>query len=153
MTRLGFGKLGRRRKNLDDRLNAGTWTRFFTENLGGDLQLDVGELLGGGQASGVPLLAETGLPEATDESGELVLGLGGGGIDLLEISSEELVDLDLEGVELLNGLLEDVADHQLGAVISVQLVGGVVEGSKDIGLSISLSAIWKQLFTKKCALI
>ena len=33
MTRLGFGKLGRRSKNLDDRLNAGTWTRFFTENL------------------------------------------------------------------------------------------------------------------------
>ena len=74
-------------------------------------------------------------------------------MEVLEISSEELVDLDLEGVELLNGLLEDVADHQLGAVISVQLVGGVVEGSKDIGLSISLSAIWKQLFTKKCALI
>ena len=140
MTRLGFGKLGRRSKNLDDRLNAGTWTRFFTENLGGDLQLNVGELLGGGQASGVPLLAETGLPEATDESGELVLGLGRAGIDLLKIVGKESVDLGLKSVELLSGLLKDVADHQLGAVVSVELEGRVEHGAEGVNLlSVALS--------------
>jgi hypothetical protein len=66
-----------------------------------NLQLDVGQLLGGGQASGVPLLAKAGLPESSDEGGELVLGLGRGGVDLLEVTGEELVDLGLEGVELV----------------------------------------------------
>jgi len=66
-----------------------------------NLQLDVGQLLGGGQAPGVPLLAKAGLPESSDEGGELVLGLGRGGVDLLEVAGEELVDLGLEGAELV----------------------------------------------------
>ncbi len=66
-----------------------------------NLQLDVGQLLGGGQAPGVPLLAKAGLPESSDESGQLVLGLGRGGVDLLEVAGEELVNLGLEGVELV----------------------------------------------------
>ena len=54
--------------------------------------------------------------------------------------SEELVDLGLEGVELLNWLLEDVADHQLGAVVGVELEGRVEQGGeRGVSLSLSLS--------------
>ena len=95
--------------------------------------------MGVDQASGVSLLAETGLSESSNESGQLVFGLGRAGIDLLEIVGEELVDLGLESVELLDGLLEDVADHQLGAVIGVELEGRVEHWAESFNISLSLS--------------
>jgi len=95
-----------------------------------------------GQASGVSLLAKAGLFETSDESGQLVFGLGRAGIDLLEVVGEQLVDLELEGVELLNGLLEDVADHQLGAVVGVKLEGRVEQGGEGLILNnVTLSAL------------
>ncbi len=89
----------------------------------------------GGQASGVSLLAKAVLFETSDESGQLVFGLGRAGVDLLEVVGEQLVDLGLEGVELLNGLLEDVADHQFGAVVGVELEGRVEQGGEGLILS------------------
>ena len=77
--------------------------------------------MGGSQALGVSLLAETGLLEAADISCQVELSAGGGSLDLVHVVSEELIDLGLEGVELVDGLLEDVADHQLGAVVGVEL--------------------------------
>ena len=114
---------------------------FFVQNHSeGDLQVDVGQLLGVDKASSVSLLAEAGLSEATDESGELVLGLGRAGIDLLKIVGKESVDLGLKSVELLSGLLKDVADHQLGAVVSVELEGRVEHGAEGVNLlSVALS--------------
>jgi hypothetical protein len=98
--------------------------------------------LGVSQALGVSLLAEASLPEASNIGGQLVFSSGRLSLNLVHVGGEQLVDLGLEGVELLNGLLEDVADHQLGAVVGVQLEGRVehgIEGINNRGLTLSES--------------
>ncbi len=82
--------------------------------------------------------------KASNIGGQLECSSGRLFLDLVHIVGEQLVDLALEGVELLNGLLENVADHQLGAVVGVQLEGGLkhgLEGGINGGLSLSESLI------------
>ena len=103
------------------------------------LQFDVGQLLWGNQALGVSLLAKASLFEGSDESGQLVFGLGRGNIDLLQVIGEKLVDLGFKGVEGFKGLLKNVADHDLSAVISVKLKSRVKHTFELLDLSLPLS--------------
>ena len=79
------------------------------------------------------------MSEASNIGGQLVLSSGGCFLDLVLFVGEQLVDLGLEGVELLNGLLENVADHQLGAVVGVQLEGGLEHGVEGVVSGSTLS--------------
>ena len=105
-----------------------------------NLQVDVGQLLWVDQALGVSLLAEAGLLQASNVGSQLVLGPGRLGIDLVSGRGEELLDLGLEGVEGLGGLFEDVADHQLGAVVGVELEGRAEHGVELVFSCLTLSA-------------
>ena len=60
-------------------------------------------------------------------------------LNLVHVTGEELVDLPLEAVELLDRLLEDVADHQLGAIIGVELEGRVKHLVEAVNLGLSLT--------------
>jgi len=108
---------------------------------GGGLQVDVGQLLWVDQALGVSLLAEASLFQASDIGSQLVFGPGRLGIDLVHVWGEELLDLGFEGVEGLDWLLEDVADHQLGAVVGVKLKSRAKHGVELLRFSLTLSAL------------
>ena len=60
-------------------------------------------------------------------------------LNLVHVTGEELVDLPPEAVELLDRLLEDVADHQLGAIIGVELEGRVKHLVEAVNLGLSLT--------------
>ena len=87
-------------------------------------------------APGVPPGTQTRLVEAANIGGQLVLRLHGGRVDNVQIISKEVVDLLLVGVQLLAGLLENVADKELHAVGGVCLVHGFEEGTKVVRIDL-----------------
>lgn len=91
---------------------------------------NLGQILWVGQALGVPLVAETWLSETTNIGGQLENGSWGLRIDLDSIINKQPLDLLLEGVQLVSWLFEDMADHELSAVIGVKLESGLVEWGK-----------------------
>ena len=100
------------------------------------------ELLVAGGALGVPLGAELGPVQLSDESGELVAGVGGLGVDVVEVV-KEVGNAGLLGGELLLGLGHDLADEHLAAVGGVGGGDGDEEGAEagvDVpGLGVTLS--------------
>lgn len=124
-------------------------------------------------------MAEAGLLESSNISSELVFSLGGVDLDLAAVVGEQSVDPLLEGVQLcktyainylavciltstststssaylIHWLLEDVADHELGAVVSVQLAGGLKEGLEGIVAGIALPAQIKLLEAVSCSVM